>query len=94
MEPSSISLVTPMKLTMLPQPCVSTKDLSLAMSSGVLDTSICTVTDPDEIYRLKSTDDPTVQANVMIRNIVTEEVHVLGAGLSGLAAATILARSG
>ena len=94
MEPSSISLVTPMKLTMLPQPCVSTKDLSLAMSSGVLDTSICTVTDPDEIYRLKSTDDPTVQANVMIRNIVNDEVHVLGAGLSGLAAATILARSG
>ena len=49
---------------------------------------------PHEISRLKSTDDPTVQANVMIRNIVNDEVHVLGAGLSGLAAATILARSG
>ena len=47
-----------------------------------------------EISRLKSTDDPTVQANVMIRKIVNDEVHVLGAGLSGLAAATILARSG
>ena len=47
-----------------------------------------------EITRLKSTDDPTVQAKVMFRNIVSDEVHILGAGLSGLAAATILARSG
>lgn len=43
---------------------------------------------------MKSTDDPTVQASIMIRNIVSDQVHVLGAGLSGLSAATILARSG
>ena len=73
---------------------MSTRPLSLATSRGLLATSICTVTVPHEISRLKSTDDPTVQANVMIRNIVNDEVHVLGAGLSGLAAATILARSG
>ncbi len=43
---------------------------------------------------MKATDDPTVQADAISRNDMSEEVHILGAGLSGLAAATILAKSG
>ena len=79
---------------MLPHPCDSISPLNLAISSGCLVTSIWVVTAPHEISRLKSTDDPTVQAKVVIREIMGDEVHVLGAGLSGLAAATVLARAG
>ena len=42
---------------------------------------------------MKATEDPTVEGNAMLRSIMGEEVHILGAGLSGLAAATILAKS-
>ena len=42
---------------------------------------------------MKPTEDPTVEGNAMLRGIMGEEVHILGAGLSGLAAATILAKS-
>ena len=44
--------------------------------------------------RLKTTEDPTVQASEYSRRNVGDEIHVLGAGLSGLSAAIILARSG
>jgi len=43
---------------------------------------------------LKATDDPTVQAGALSRKIVSDEIDILGAGLSGLAAATVLARAG
>lgn len=43
---------------------------------------------------MKTTEDPTVQASEYSRRNVGDEIHVLGAGLSGLSAAIILARSG
>ena len=47
------------------------------------------------VSRLNATQDPTVQAVVNVRGSMSEEpVHILGAGLSGLAAATYLAKAG
>ena len=47
------------------------------------------------MQRLNTTQDPTVQAEVNARVSMSEEpVHILGAGLSGLAAATYLAKAG
>ena len=50
---------------------------------------------PMRVSRLNTTQDPTVQAVVNARSEHGEEpVHILGAGLSGLAAATYLAKAG
>ena len=47
------------------------------------------------VLRLNATEDPTVEAGVNTRSSMGEEaVHILGAGLSGLAAATYLAKAG
>ena len=47
------------------------------------------------VLRLNATQDPTVQAGVNVRGSMGgEPVHILGAGLSGLAAATYLAKAG
>ncbi|GIS92459.1 MAG: hypothetical protein CM1200mP21_07540 [Candidatus Poseidoniales archaeon] len=50
---------------------------------------------PHRVLRLNATQDPTVQAGVNARDSMSDgAVHILGAGLSGLAAATYLAKAG
>jgi len=94
-EPFSSPLVRPTNETTLPQPPVSIKILRASGSRDSASTFTMTAMWLSKRnLGLKATEDPTVEASTMVPNYMGEEVHILGAGLSGLAAATILARSG